>query len=1047
MPLVPVTGVLETIAKLERESPEAARALVVMALHDSLCEQVDALRGDLEPAVLYEMGEIAKAAKESLRRVSVTKALATGELYGQAEADALDAVQEYVEKGLIGSLLERFNRQHPRDEQGRFIRVEVKGQGTNRATVRHASHVQATHKVQQMLNHGLVTNDTPITLHVRSTDAGGQAFAPEEATETTPAKLIEQLGNLSEDQQITGVSVRRQHLPKNGAKAQAKLDLMGMITNQDALGSKAVLDRVERKTKAMGSADGIAGDWYGPSQGGASMDRQAYRRMKVTGQALSALSTPGSGLSVAGGVAQLVGEIGPEAEKVLAPGIRRAAYRYRGTERRPSGDLRRQVEEAQDFAEGKGNWDQRSDANPAKAIGSYHQKLALSEDQMALRTGGDATVAWMLGLTGAPSQLPDKKSAELSMASGEVPPSRGVIIDADGDLVSQAVGFNGDHYLPFDLRNLGRLYGGQYVRTRAQGGPTGEDLYASVMTGARQFQVVSNSGVFTVEFDPNLRGSRRYSDKARRMVTRYEQMLEVLADPNSKVFERDLSREQMTEIRRKAAQDSDTPEQFRQQVQAMTDHARMMGALASEEGDDDEAMDAAQRMATTRVDQEISSMPRAAQPSPQGRLRMIAERRNEEYAQLTGGQVKRLSLNGMGYYRALRALETEFPYFIRQTDWQSLPDWIATRGLRNTPGHARDRANDRGYVEPGQTNPAIGREGANARRVVPGAKLGQKAVADERTEGAAATVTSTTSTKAPVVPASPKQADYSPAALTKPGSKLFYALSDPAAKLLGVAAIMPPAMPYAGDPSKIGDISEPHEYIYALSRHIGSSGEPYETGRRFVKWYFTEANPQERAKVDEALEEIEAISAGYETAPEPQVIRSAFDSFRDARDLVFPYANVPKDSIPAMAIDTSDRPKPASPEALGLGIGFGASLQEIERAKARMVNTDPKAESLLKQMSQEDDHDRMKAVVAFRDRYEQNESDENLKALTRIHAVWSLLHTEEVTAKLADLIGGGAGPKAPEQGDFKKAHRPRRVIVHKADDPFSRRTLAALGIG
>jgi hypothetical protein len=42
-----------------------------------------------------------------------------------------------------------------------------------------------------------------------------------------------------------------------------------------------------------------------------------------------------------------------------------------------------------------------------------------------------------------------------------------VIIDADGDVVSQAVGFSDDHYLPFDLANLTRLRGGQYVRTEA----------------------------------------------------------------------------------------------------------------------------------------------------------------------------------------------------------------------------------------------------------------------------------------------------------------------------------------------------------------------------------------------------------------------------------------------------------------------------------------------------------------------------------------------------------------------------------------------------
>lgn len=1041
MTLVPVTGVLETISKLERESPEAARALVVMALHESLCEQVDALRPDLEPAILREMGAIAKAARDSLRRVSVTKALATGELYGEREAAALDAVTEYVNKGLIGSILERWNRQHPRDENGRFVRVEVQGQGNNRASVRHSSHAEAATKIQELHDLGLLKEDTPITLHLQDTHADGlpNSGAKEGKTTTTLAGLKEQFGNLGENDQITGVSVQRRHLPKNGAKAQAKLDIMGMLTNQDAIGAKTVLDRVENTNRKLGDKGELAGNWYGPSQGGEQMDRKAYRRMKTTGQVLSGLSTPGSGMSVAGGVAQLVGEIGPEAEKVLGPGIRRAAYRYRGTERRPSAVLRQQVEEAQDFAEGKGDWSSRSAANPVVAVGRYHQGLPRSQDQMALNVGGDAAVAWMLGMTGAPSQLPDKKSAELSMASGEVPPSRGVIIDADGDLVSQAVGFNGDHYLPFDLRNLSRLYGGQYVRTRALGGPTGEDLYASVMTGARQFQIVSNSGVFTVEFDPNLRGSKRYGDKARRMVTRYEQMLEVLADPNNGVYERDLDPETRREIRRKAAEASSTPEQFRDQVQTMENHARMMGALASEEGDDDAAMEAANNIARHKVEQEIASTPRSVQPSPQGKLRRIVEVRNEEYARLTGGQVKRMSLNGAGYDRALKALQAEFPYFIRNTDWQQLPEWISTRGMKNEPAHSRDRANDRGYVEPGQTNPTLGREGVNARRTVPGAKTGQKVVRDGTTDAGGAPEATTAATSVPVPAAQPKQADFAPAALVKPGSKLFYSLTDPAAKLLNLASVMPPLAPFEGDPAEIPNIKDEHEYIHALARKM-SEGAQGETGRRFVKWYFSEATPEERAKTDTAFEQLEAISNGFETAPEPTVVRGYFDAFMDARDLVFPYATVPKDQIAALSFDTSDRPKPASPQALGLDVTLGSSPDEIARAKARMANVDPKAAELFKAMAPEDDTEREQAVQAFRDRYEQSESEVDLANLTRIHAVWSILHTEEVSARLADLVGGGADPKV------EKAHHPRRVIVHKADEPFTRRTLAALGI-
>src|SRR5207342_236966 len=70
--------------------------------------------------------------------------------------------------------------------------------------------------------------------------------------------------------------------------------------------------------------------------------------------------------------------------------------------------------------------------------------------------------------------------------------------------------------------------GGQYVRTRAAGGLTTEDLYTGLLTGARQVQVISNSGVFTVEFDPDVRGGRRYTDKALRMINRYGKILETI---------------------------------------------------------------------------------------------------------------------------------------------------------------------------------------------------------------------------------------------------------------------------------------------------------------------------------------------------------------------------------------------------------------------------------------------------------------------------------------------------------------------------------------
>jgi hypothetical protein len=141
-------------------------------------------------------------------------------------------------------------------------------------------------------------------------------------------------------------------------------------------------------------------------------------------------------------MARFVGAVGPQAEEVLSPYVRRAAYRYRGTEVKPSTAL-----------------------NPATMDPNI--MTSLSETQTVDRNGGTRTTG--SGLTGdalTQQAIADNASlylattlpknpilARLSEKSGQVLPSRGAIFDSQGKPVTEAVGFTDDHYLPFDLKN------------------------------------------------------------------------------------------------------------------------------------------------------------------------------------------------------------------------------------------------------------------------------------------------------------------------------------------------------------------------------------------------------------------------------------------------------------------------------------------------------------------------------------------------------------------------------------------------------------------
>lgn len=355
----------------------------------------------------------------------------------------------------------------------------------------------------------------------------------------------------------------------------------------------------------LDSTKGQASDEFTPSQ-------RVFRHMSAGANLLSSTlgptAPPQAKLALA--VAHHVGELGPVAQQVVGPTLDRAAYRYRGTERKPDPRL------VQAFANNYGKNSQRmldanseidtalidrdrqlgqnrashserdgevirirDRANAALKAGKITRKnhaeiiRAANIEQAAARkrltdadrmTEADYTERHALGVieqkragdelkafqanravagttkdgvwSAGPvldyfihHRLAKPELNDLQLKSGVVPPSEGALIDRNGKLSHQTVGYGDDHYLPFTLKNLRHLRGGEYIRTRTFGGPTTEDIHAGLMFGAKRLTVVSNSGIYTVTFDPTFKGGRRYNDKAMRMTGRYAHLLDALA--------------------------------------------------------------------------------------------------------------------------------------------------------------------------------------------------------------------------------------------------------------------------------------------------------------------------------------------------------------------------------------------------------------------------------------------------------------------------------------------------------------------------------------
>jgi hypothetical protein len=444
---------------------------------------------------------------------------------------------------------------------------------------------------------------------------------------------------------------------------------------------------------------------------------RAFNRLRAASDLATTVMGPDAPakLRLAAATASFVGEYGPEAEKVLGPPTRRASYRYRGTEKRPDPALQQAVNDA---------------------IRAHSKDTDGGSDAEARTKARYATIyGWKDARTGRhmesplisyfQSRLPDPSLYELQVKSGTLPPSQGVIIDRHGRVSHEAVGYGEDWYLPFNLKNLSALKGGEYVRTRAYGGLTTEDIYTGLVSGARSVTVVSNSGVFTVEFDDSFRGGRRLNDKAARMVGRYGYLLDAVK--NGEVTPGEVDGRVKAEIKAAVADrydPVDEPKRYQDEVDrrekkwmlSPTVSAAERAELTTAVLDEAAATWAADQGYAANNVEEVVAHERAsiaARFGPELAQDQVSRRFGTPEAQAaTFGaekavegaiaareremreQVTPLRLDGVGYKYAQDALAEQFPYYIARKDARSL-----------------NRRGDRGYVKPRFNRPAAAQSG------------------------------------------------------------------------------------------------------------------------------------------------------------------------------------------------------------------------------------------------------------------------------------------------------------------------------------------------
>ena len=452
--------------------------------------------------------------------------------------------------------------------------------------------------------------------------------------------------------------------------------------------------------------------WLSANSGPAEATNQRlYNRTAIAGQYIGQIAPNNSKTAAAAKLAEVVGSHGAEAEAVIGPTARKTAYRYRGTEKKPDAhivdaynrairtakldgtgpSLRQEEIDEQRYAvrtaaTGKAPVETATrQATRVKAIGGGETPPAIGQMGAsravaiaALREARPPTWAEraqgrkaIVAQLQTEAHMPRRELYELQTKAGNTPPSEGILINSQGQITTQAVGYGDDHYLPFNLKNLKNLKGGEYVRTRSVGGLTSEDIYTGLMGGARRVTVVSRSGTFSIEFEPDFRGGRRYNDKALRMTRRYEQLLDAVQ--SKQVSRGDVPVEVQDALRAQVLEDYPY-EQSRSALNAKYKQSLKEYRSDPDLGPQDEKM---LRFIANQF----------AEKNPS---RSEAELLNAAKNKVMQGKRVNYQLDAQGYEAAQDSLAEQFPYYIKSYPTVELePEKI-------------NYDNDKGYVEPGR---------------------------------------------------------------------------------------------------------------------------------------------------------------------------------------------------------------------------------------------------------------------------------------------------------------------------------------------------------
>lgn len=542
-----------------------------------------------------------------------------------------------------------------------------------------------------MMQQSGVAADTRSYVTIRETKPGGRVYTKEHVGTGVPA--ID-----PRTEAFVGIEARPESLQVGGASFGLVSSLGGSSYRAGQAG--AVMEGLDRNVPTFADAWTAAGTGEGENQ---LSNARLYGRVAAGSSFLANVAPAGSKLQMAGVFGEFIGTHGPQAEKVLGPHARASMYRYRGTEKKPDSDL---VNPYERLATGGYSLANLSPENRARvetlqnnAVARYaEQKGSKPTDQEVQRvkdnvlrrqfnvSEAQAREGAEIGRTRAiqhaqrfmEEKVPKPGLYDLQLKSGHTPPSEGIIIDKTGKITTQAIGYGDDHYLPFNLRNLKGLRDGEYIRTRSVGGPTTEDIYTGLISGARKLTVVSRSGTFTVEFDDTFRGTRRYNDKAKRMVERYGKILDAIK--SEQVERAPLP----PHVRQEIAEDVEREMGWEKNPRAQAREVQRREAEYKE------------HPTLTRQDEEqIEAQVQRHGGSDREKNQVRSTLRNE----VLGQRAFNYRLNGDGYAAAIDALREQFPYYIKETPH------------RPTREGRYESTTDRGYIKPRFNRPSGALEG------------------------------------------------------------------------------------------------------------------------------------------------------------------------------------------------------------------------------------------------------------------------------------------------------------------------------------------------